>query len=55
MLADTDVGSSSIAAQNGAELGYQLLLLQFVLVPILYIVQALTANSDTPMANPTKG
>jgi len=42
MLADTDAGSIITAAQSGAEWGYQLLLLQFILVPILYIVQELT-------------
>ena len=44
MLADTDAGSIITAAQSGAEWGYQLLLLQFVLVPILYIVQELTVR-----------
>jgi Mn2+/Fe2+ NRAMP family transporter len=44
MLADTDAGSIVTAAQSGAEWGYQLLLLQFVLVPILYIVQELTVR-----------
>ncbi len=38
MLADTDAGSIITAAQSGAEWGYRLLLLQFALVPILYIV-----------------
>ena len=55
ILADTDVGSSITAAKYEAELGYQLLLLQFVLVQILYIVLELTANSDTPVATPTQG
>src|SRR5664280_1782100 len=44
MLADTDAGSIITAAQSGAEWGYQLLLLQFILVPILYIVQELTVQ-----------
>jgi len=44
MLADTDAGSVITAAQSGAQWGYRLLLLQFVLVPILYIVQELTAR-----------
>lgn len=44
MLADTDAGSVITAAQSGAEWGYQLLLLQFILVPILYIVQELTVR-----------
>jgi Mn2+/Fe2+ NRAMP family transporter len=44
MLADTDAGSIITAAQSGAQWGYQLLLLQFVLVPILYIVQELTVR-----------
>ena len=44
MLADTDAGSIITAAQSGAEWGYQLLLLQFVLMPILYVVQELTVR-----------
>ena len=44
MLADTDAGSVITAAQSGAEWGYRLLLLQFVLVPVLYIVQELTVR-----------
>ena len=47
MLADTDVGSLITAAQSGAKWGYSLLLLQFALVPILYIVQELTARLGT--------
>ncbi len=42
MLADTDAGSVILAAQSGAVWGYKLLLLQFVLIPILYIAQELT-------------
>lgn len=44
MLADTDVGSVITAAQSGAQWGYQLLGLQLVLVPILYVVQELTVR-----------
>jgi Mn2+/Fe2+ NRAMP family transporter len=44
MLADTDAGSIITAAQSGASWGYQLLLLQLVLVPILFIVQELTVR-----------
>lgn len=44
MLADTDVGSIITAAQSGAQWGYQLLALQLLLVPILYIVQELTVR-----------
>ena len=44
MLADTDVGSVITAAQSGAQWGYQLLALQLLLVPILYVVQELTVR-----------
>jgi Mn2+/Fe2+ NRAMP family transporter len=44
MLADTDAGSIITAAQSGAEWGYRLLLLQFILMPILYTVQELTVR-----------
>ncbi|MGA8010547.1 MAG: divalent metal cation transporter [Thiomonas sp.] len=44
MLADTDVGSVITAAQSGAQWGYQLLSLQLLLIPILYIVQELTVR-----------
>ena len=44
MLADTDVGSVITAGQSGAQWGYKLLLLQFVLMPILYMVQELTVR-----------
>ncbi len=44
MLADTDVGSVVTAAQSGAQWGYKLLLLQFILMPILYLVQELTVR-----------
>jgi Mn2+/Fe2+ NRAMP family transporter len=42
MLADTDAGSIITAAQSGAQWGYKLLALQFLLIPILYMVQELT-------------
>ncbi len=44
MLADTDVGSIITAGQSGVQWGYRLLLLQFLLVPILYVVQELTVR-----------
>ena len=44
MLADTDAGSIITAAQSGAQWGYRLLLVQLLLVPVLYIVQELTAR-----------
>lgn len=44
MLADTDVGSIITAGQSGAQWGYRLLLIQFVLMPILYMVQELTVR-----------
>ena len=44
MLADTDAGSVITAAQSGAQWGYNLLLLQLVLIPVLYIVQELTVR-----------
>lgn len=44
MLADTDVGSIITAGQSGAQWGYRLLLLQFLLMPILYMVQELTVR-----------
>ena len=44
MLADTDAGSVITAAQSGAQWGYSLLMLQFILIPILYIVQELTVR-----------
>ena len=44
MLADTDAGSVITAAQSGAQWGYKLLMLQFILIPILYIVQELTVR-----------
>ncbi|MGO8868551.1 MAG: NRAMP family divalent metal transporter [Alphaproteobacteria bacterium] len=44
MLADTDVGSIITAGQSGVQWGYRLLLLQFMLMPILYVVQELTVR-----------
>ncbi len=44
MLADTDVGSIITAGQSGVQWGYRLLAIQFVLVPILYMVQELTVR-----------
>lgn len=44
MLADTDVGSIITAGQSGVQWGYQLLALQLVLIPILYMVQELTVR-----------
>lgn len=44
MLADTDAGSVITAAQSGAQWGYQLLMLQLILVPILFMVQELTVR-----------
>lgn len=45
MLADTDAGSVITAAQSGARYGCQLVLSQLVLIPILYLVQEMTAWS----------
>ncbi len=44
MLADTDVGSIITAAQSGAVWGYKLLPIQFILIPILYVIQELTVR-----------
>ena len=44
MLADTDAGSLITAAQSGAQWGYGLLALQFLLIPILYLVQELAVR-----------
>jgi Mn2+/Fe2+ NRAMP family transporter len=44
MFADTDVGSIITAGQSGVAWGYRLLMLQFLLMPILYIVQELTVR-----------
>jgi Mn2+/Fe2+ NRAMP family transporter len=42
MLADTDAGSLILSAQSGAVWGYRLLLLQFILIPVLFMAQELT-------------
>lgn len=44
MFADTDAGSIIVAAQSGAQWGYRLLLLQFILMPILFISQELAVR-----------
>jgi Mn2+/Fe2+ NRAMP family transporter len=44
MLADTDVSSVVTAAQSGAQWGYRLLALQFLLIPVLYAAQELAAR-----------
>ncbi|HKD22515.1 MAG TPA: divalent metal cation transporter [Rhizomicrobium sp.] len=44
MLADTDAGSIITAAQSGAQRGYELLALQFLLMPILFLTQELTVR-----------
>jgi Mn2+/Fe2+ NRAMP family transporter len=44
MLADTDAGSVVTAAQSGAQYGYQLVLSQVILIPILYLVQEMTVR-----------
>lgn len=44
MLADSDAGSLITASQSGAAWGYKLLLLQFILIPILYIAQELAVR-----------
>jgi len=44
MLADTDVGSIITAGQSGVQWGYKLLIPQFILMPVLYIVQELTVR-----------
>ena len=44
MLADTDAGSLITASQSGAQWGYRLVTLQFLLIPILYFVQELTVR-----------
>jgi Mn2+/Fe2+ NRAMP family transporter len=44
MLADTDAGSVITAAQSGAQWGYRLLLLQFLMIPLLYVAQELTVR-----------
>ena len=44
MLADTDVGSIITAGQSGVQWGYQLLLMQLALIPVLFVVQELTVR-----------
>ncbi|MBI5448294.1 MAG: divalent metal cation transporter [Gammaproteobacteria bacterium] len=44
MLADTDAGSVIVAAQSGSVWGYRLLILQFILMPILFVAQELTVR-----------
>lgn len=44
MLADTDAGSVITASQSGAQWGYRLLFLQFLIIPLLFIVQELTVR-----------
>jgi Mn2+/Fe2+ NRAMP family transporter len=44
MLADTDAGNVVAAAQAGAQWGYRLLALVLLLIPMLYLVQELTAR-----------
>jgi len=44
MLADTEAGSVITAAQSGAQWGHRLLILQFLLIPILYVVQELAVR-----------
>lgn len=44
MLADNDAGSVITTAQSGAQWGYRLLLLQFAIVPLLFVVQELAAR-----------
>jgi len=44
MLADTDAGSVITASQSGAQWGYRLLLLQFLIIPLLFVVQELTVR-----------
>jgi Mn2+/Fe2+ NRAMP family transporter len=44
MLADTDVGSIITAGQSGVQWGYQLLAVQVILMPILFVVQELTVR-----------
>jgi Mn2+/Fe2+ NRAMP family transporter len=44
MLADTDAGSVITAAQSGALYRYQLVACQLALIPVLYLVQEMTAR-----------
>lgn len=43
MLADTEAGSIIAAVQSGAQWGYRLVALQFLLIPVLFEAQALAA------------
>lgn len=44
MLADTDAGSIVTAAQSGAQWGYTMILPQFILIPMVYLVQEITVR-----------
>jgi Mn2+/Fe2+ NRAMP family transporter len=44
MLADGDAGCLITAAQSGAQWGYRLILPQLLLIPVLYLVQEMTAR-----------
>jgi NRAMP (natural resistance-associated macrophage protein)-like metal ion transporter len=44
MLADTDAGSIITAAQSGAQFRYRLVVSSLLLIPILYVVQEITAR-----------
>jgi Mn2+/Fe2+ NRAMP family transporter len=44
MLADTEAGSVITAAQSGAQRGYELLSLQLLIIPLLFMVQELTVR-----------
>ncbi len=44
MLADTDAGSLITAAQSGTRFGYEMILPQLLLIPVLYVVQEMTAR-----------
>ncbi|MDT7651399.1 MAG: hypothetical protein QOI36_2805, partial [Pseudonocardiales bacterium] len=44
LLADSEAGSVVTAAQSGAQYGYQLVLSQVILIPILYLVQEMTVR-----------
>ena len=44
MLADTDVGSIVTAGQSGVQWGYRLLPAQFLLIPVLYLMQELAVR-----------
>ena len=44
MLADSDVGSIVTAGQSGVQWGYRLLPAQFLLIPVLYLMQELAVR-----------